>query len=87
MHDKNALAIVICPPYPQFEEGPSDQSRCQLVECPHCKNKMWLSEKKKGVIQFAAVMCKRLLISCYDCIEKVAKDNPELFRDSERVDI
>ena len=87
MKDKKDLIFVMCPPYPQYETAPSDQSHSELVECPHCKSKMWLSEKKKGVIQFAAVMCKELLISCYDCVTQLAKDNPELFMDSERVDI
>ncbi len=87
MKDKKDLAIVMCPPYPEYKEQPRDQSHCELFDCPKCKGKMWLSQKKKGAIMFAAVLGKEIFLACYDCITKLAKNEPELFKDHARVDI
>ena len=75
----------MCPPYPQYKEAPSDQSRCELFDCPKCKSKMWLSEKKKGVLTFASCMNRDILLACYDCIKEVAENEPELFADHSMV--
>jgi uncharacterized protein YbaR (Trm112 family) len=87
MTEKKDLAIVMCPPYQEYKEQPKDQSHSELFDCPKCKGKMWMSEKKKGVLRFASVLGMEILLACYDCIAKLAKSNPEYFIDSERVDI
>ncbi len=81
------LAIIMCPPYPEYEEAPKDQSYSELFDCPKCKNKMWLSDKKKGALMFASVFNKDILLACYDCIKKVAKEDPSMFIDYEKVDL
>lgn len=81
------LAIIMCPPHPQYKEPPADISHCELRDCPKCDNKMWLSEKKKGAIALASCLGKDILLGCYDCIKKLAEDNPTLFTTSQRVDI
>lgn len=67
---------IICPPYPEYKEQPKDMSKCELFDCGHCKGKMWLSERKKGVLMFAAVFNKDIFLACYNCFEKHTKENP-----------
>jgi len=78
------LAIIICPPYPEYKEAPKDQSHSELRDCPKCKEKMWLSEKKKGVLMFASCLGKDIFLSCYDCFKKHA-ENGDLGVDSIRM--
>ena len=87
MSKSKDLAVIMCPPYPEYKEYPKDQSHSELFDCPKCKGKMWLSEKKKGVLMFASGLGKDILLACYDCITKLAEEDPELFRESEKVDI
>jgi hypothetical protein len=81
----NDLVIVMCPSHSDYPEAPKDQSHSELRDCPKCKNKMWLSEKKKGVLMFASCLQKNILLACYHCITKLAKEEPELFTESKRV--
>ena len=79
--------VIICPPYPEYKEAPTDQSHSELFDCPKCDQKMWLSEKKKGILMFASCIKQDILLACYDCIKKMAKEQPEFFVNSERVDL
>ena len=77
----------MCPPYPQYKDAPADQSHSELFDCPKCKSKMWLSEKKKGVLTFASCMNKNILLACYDCIKKIAQEDPETFLNNKIVEL
>lgn len=81
----NDLVIIMCPPLSDYEKAPDDQSLSDLCECPKCKQKMWLSDKKKGVILFSACLEKEILLACYHCITQLAKDDPSLFIYSKQV--
>lgn len=83
----NNCAIIICPPYPEFKEQPADQSHCELFDCPKCKGKMWLSDKKKGILMFASCLEKDILLACYDCITKMVKENPDGFPETVTVNL
>lgn len=81
----NDLVIIMCPPLSDYEEQPEDQSHCELFDCPKCNKKMWLSQKKKGLMLFAACLEKEILLACYHCITQLAKDDPSLFTESKQV--
>ncbi len=83
----NECVVVMCPPYPEYEEAPKDMSHCELRDCPKCKGKMWLSDKKKGALMFASVLNKDIVLACYDCIKKIAMDNPEGFSNITQVNL
>ncbi len=83
----NDCVIVACPPYPEYKEYPKDQSHSELTDCPRCSSKMWLSQKKKGVLAFSSCLHKEIILACYDCIRKLAEENPSLFRSSKQVDL
>jgi hypothetical protein len=86
--DKNKeLAIIICPTFSEFPEQPSDQSKCELIDCPLCINKMWLSQKKKILFIFSENINKDIFLGCYDCFEKFAKKNKDLFNKKENIKI
>ncbi len=42
---------------------------------------MWLSDKKKGHLLFSSCIGKDILLACYDCIKKMAKEEAEFFKD------
>ena len=77
----------MCPPYPKYKEYPKDQSISVLIDCPECKGKMWLSEKKKGAMLFAEGSGKEILLACYDCFTKFVEENPGIFASLTRIDI
>ena len=81
----NDAVMVMCPPSPEYKEAPEDQSHSELFDCPKCKNKMWLSQKKKGVLMFASCIGKEIILACYNCITKMAKEDPSLFMESKKV--
>ncbi len=81
------LVIVMCPPHSDYPEAPKDQSHCELFDCPKCKEKMWLSEKKKGVLMFASCLGKEIMLGCYNCIKNIVEKDPSLFLDSKKVDL
>lgn len=87
MNPKKDLTVIACPPYPQYEEAPKDQSHCELRDCPKCNNKMWLSQKKKGVLMFSACLSKDILLGCYDCIKKIVEEDPYFFLESKMVNL
>lgn len=85
--DNTGLVVVMCPPYPEYEDAPKDQSHSELFDCPKCNNKMWLSQKKKGALAFASLIGKEILLGCYSCIKKEAHKNPSLVIKSTKVGI
>ena len=77
------LVIIACPPYPEYKEQPKDQSECTLTDCPHCDGKMWLSQRKKGVLMFMAVAMRDIYLGCYDCFKEKVKENPDILERSQ----
>ena len=65
----SAPVTIICPPLADYPEPPEDQPGCELFDCPKCKQKMWLSSKKKGVLMFASVIGKDIILACYHCFK------------------
>jgi len=83
----NNLVIVMMPPYPQYQIAPEDQPNSELWDCPKCKGKCWLSSRKKGLLIFNSCLGNDILLACYDCITKLAKEEPELFHGHEMVNV
>lgn len=83
----NNTVMVMCPPYPEYKEAPKDQSHSELFDCPKCKGKMWLSEKKKGVLMFSSCIGKEIILACYHCITKMAKEDPSIILGSKKMDL
>ena len=83
----NDLIIVMMPSYSQYKTAPEDQSESELRDCPKCKEKCWLSEKKKGALMFASLIGKDILLACYDCITKMAKDGHSIFAEGQVVNL
>lgn len=81
------MKIIMCPPLIDYPEPPKDQSHCELFDCPMCKEKMWLSEKKKGVLMFSSCIGNDILLGCYRCIRKVVAENPTFFTKSKKVNL
>lgn len=81
------VAIIMCPPLSDYPEQLEDQSKCEPFDCPKCGNKMWLSDKKRGVLMFSSLTGKKIVLGCYPCIKKYASDNRELFIEAKQVNI
>lgn len=75
------LVVIFCPPLSEYGTPPRDQSICELHDCPACKEKMWLSIKKKVLIEKANELKKEILLACYPCFIKRVNSDKEL-RDS-----
>jgi hypothetical protein len=84
---KKDCAIIMCPPFSDYPEAPEDQPDCQLFKCPMCLCKMWVSEKKRGVLNYDSSINKEIFISCYHCFEDMAEKDPEFILNANRVDI
>lgn len=66
---KNDNVIIIpCPPLSSYKEQPGDQSECTAEPCPLCKENMWLSLKKKEMIEAAELAEREIFLACYNCI-------------------
>ena len=61
---------VACVPVSFIANQPPDQSPCTIQDCPHCKAKMWVSEKKRA---FQKYNPKKVKIYCGECIAKAAQ--------------
>lgn len=81
------ILIIFCPPLSEYQDQPKDQSKCELIDCPTCKNKMWFSEKKKSMKQFAESLGKEILLECFTCFIKTVEKNPELLTDGVKIKI
>lgn len=84
---KNNSVVIMCPPLADYPEAPKDQSASELRECPKCKNQMWLSEKKKGVLMFASCIGKDIILACYHCVTKMVEKDPTIITGSKKVDL
>ena len=87
MNKDNDCVIVPCPPYSKYKEQPKDQSHCELFDCPKCKEKMWLSERKKGMLMFASCLEKEIILGCYDCIQKFVESNADSLKNAKEVNL
>ena len=74
------LVIVCCPNYPDYQEQPSDQSEAELIDCPLCENKMWLSKIKKELLLSNMLLNKDIFSSCYECFKNFSENNKSLFK-------
>jgi hypothetical protein len=84
MIDADVL-VFFCAPYSRYPTKPEDYSPSKLVDCPHCNEKMWLTEKKEAIIS-ANKMDKEIILACFDCFIQIANDRPEL-REHIRINI
>ena len=87
MKQSNDLVVIMCPPLSDYPEAPKDQSHSELFDCPKCKEKMWLSEKKKGVLMFSSCLEKTILLGCYHCIKQTIERDPSLLIETQKVDL
>lgn len=72
------IMIIFCPPVSEFPlYPPPELSKCEIVNCPRCNQKMWFSEKKKALKEnFEDSSDKvEIFFGCYDCFEKFAQEN------------
>lgn len=77
--------FMFCPPLSQYQEQPLDISKCTIEDCPKCKNKMWLSEKKKEIIKKNEK--ENIYLLCFNCFSEFAKDNPKMFLNHKRINL
>jgi hypothetical protein len=84
---KNETIAIICPPLSLYPEPLPDQSECEEFDCPRCKEKMWLSKKKKGIILFSACLNNNIILACYTCFTKMVIEDPELLKDSKMLEL
>lgn len=88
MNDSIKEAIMImCPPLSDYPEYPKDQSHSELFDCPKCKEKMWLSDKMKGMLMSSACINKHIILACYKCIKDMVINDPSILDVHERIDI
>ena len=71
--------VFMCPPLENYPEPPKEHSESELWDCPSCKEKMWMSRKKKRYLMFCVALNKEIILRCYKCIIKEA---PEILKDS-----
>jgi len=83
----NEAIMIMCPPHDDYPEAPKDQSHSELFDCPKCNNKMWLSDKKKGILMFSSCLEKEIILACYHCITKMVNDNPQIMDVAQKVEI
>ena len=79
----NDLIIIMLPPFSEFKEAPKDQSASRLIDCPECKQKCWISEKKSELFLDHYLLKNEILMTCYHCITKRAKTDPDFFKNHE----
>lgn len=81
------LVVIVCPPLSYYPEAPKDQSYSELVDCPKCSNKMWLSAKKKALLEVHSMFNDEILLACYNCFTKIVRKGPEYWEASEMLKI
>lgn len=87
IEETHDVVVLFCAPKSQYPNQPTDVSKCRLIDCPHCKLPMWLSEKKEGMKALAEAMKKEIILACYPCFAKMALENPDWVKDHVRIDI
>ncbi len=73
----NTLIVVVFPTLSIYPIAPEDQSFSTAEDCQYCKNKCWVSEKKKKLIVDLMQQKKSLYTGCYTCFKKHIKENKE----------
>ena len=73
MTDKK-YAILFCAPHDGYPEPPPDYSAAELIDCPECHKKMWLTVKKKAVIKLCDQAKRPVLLLCFHCFMKKAEE-------------
>jgi len=53
--NKKDSVVIIRPSLKDYPMPPEDQSDCKEFDCPGCKNKMWVSGKKRGASHVSLV--------------------------------
>jgi len=86
MTDK-IVPLIPCPPLSLYRKQPKDQSLCSLEDCPVCKKSMWISEKKKAMIELAKILNVECKVLCYLCLAEEAKENPDIFLERKMVNL
>lgn len=81
------LVVVMCPPLSSYVKKPDDHSHSEIFDCPICKEKMWLSDKKKGLLLFASCLKKDILLGCYDCIKNDMEENINMYKNIETLNL
>ncbi len=81
------LVVVMCPPYPEYQEKPADHSESRLINCPMCNEKMWLSNKKEFYLMFSSYSGKEILLGCYNCITKEFEENTPIGEELVKVEL
>lgn len=61
------LVAIPCPTFEEYPVQPEDQSPSELIDCPYCEKKMWISVKKKNVITVSEALGKDIFIACHRC--------------------
>lgn len=79
--------VVMGPPLSSYPTAPSDQSKADLHDCPFCKNKMWLSVKKKKLLIFHSCLGNEIILGCYECIKKFIEDNQDVIGEIKKLEI
>ena len=62
--DFDKKQFIGCIPLWAHAEHPSDQSPCEIWDCPGCKKPMWVSEKKRA----HAATHENIEIYCFYCV-------------------
>lgn len=78
--------FVFCPPLSAYPEQPKDQSKCELIDCPQCKQKMWLSAKKKAMMSLLSREREHKLF-CYPCILEYVRKNPDVVDELQQINL
>jgi hypothetical protein len=72
------LVYIPCPTLKDKPDPPEDQPGCLIKYCEGCKGSMWVSKKKRLIIEHNDP--KKLFVRCYDCIkEHLTNMKPEDF--------
>lgn len=71
------MCLIFCAPLNAYPNQPKDQSKCELIDCPVCNEKMWLSEKKKYWLGMSKGMDRDIFLACYPCFMKWANKKVE----------
>jgi hypothetical protein len=73
--NETKIAVIFRPPKSQYPDQPKDISKCELTDCPTCKNPMWFSEKKKHIKDLMEKLGREIIFECYICFsDRVNKD-------------
>ena len=77
------FGIIMCANLKRFPEPPKGYSESKVINCPHCRAEVWISQKKQNLMQ----NLHRYELYCYDCLETKAISNPKFITEALRLDI